>query len=357
MRVVVVGGSGNVGTAVLRRLHTETDIDIVGISRRRPPKSEPYDNAVAWHAVDIADPKASEPLRQAMSGADAVIHLAWGFQPTRDPAYLQRVGVEGSARVLEAALGAGVPHLVHQSSVGVYAPKRDDHPVREDYPATSVPASPYSRHKAAAEAHLDDVERANPGAIALARTRPGFVLQADAGAAFTRYGLPSYLPSRLLRHVPVLPIAKRLVIPVVHATDLADAIARIVRRQATGAFNLAADEPLHRDDIAKVLGARPFEVPAPVVRYAIDLTWRLRLQPLDPSWIDLAFAVPLLDTARARTILDWHPAVAADRSLTETIEAMAAGRGIPSPVLRPRSAIGQLRRLVRDGPITTRRLP
>ena len=113
MRVVAVGGSGNVGTALLRRLHTEPDIDVVGISRRRPPKAEPYDSAVDWHEVDIADPGASEPLCLAMSGADAVVHLAWGFQPTRDPAYLQRVGVQGSARVLEAALQAGVPHLVH----------------------------------------------------------------------------------------------------------------------------------------------------------------------------------------------------------------------------------------------------
>jgi nucleoside-diphosphate-sugar epimerase len=357
MRVVVVGGSGNVGTALFRRLRSEPDIDVVGISRRRPPRSEPYDHAVSWHEVDIANPNATEPLRRAMSGADAVVHLAWGFQPTRDPAYLQRVGVEGSARVLEAALQAGVPHLVHQSSVGVYAPKRDDQPVSEDYPTTSVPASPYSRHKAAAEAHLDDVARTRPGAITVARTRPGFVLQADAGAAIARYGLPGYLPSGLLRHIPVLPLPNRLVIPVVHATDLADAIARIVRRKATGAFNLAADEPLRRDDIAKVLGARQVEAPAAVLHYAIDLTWRLRLQPLDVSWIDLAFSVPLLDTSRARTILDWRPRVAADRALAETIEAMAAGRGISSPVLRPRSAIGQLRRLVRDGPITTRRLP
>jgi UDP-glucose 4-epimerase len=155
MRVVVVGGSGNVGTAVLRRLNPEKDLDPVGVSRRRPPRSAPY---------------SSPLLRQAMSGADAVIHLAWGFQPTRDPDYLWRVGVQGSARVLEAAMQAGVPHLVHMSSVGVYAPKRDDRPVSEQYPATSVPTVVYSRNKAEAEAHLDEVERDHPGAIAIART-------------------------------------------------------------------------------------------------------------------------------------------------------------------------------------------
>lgn len=357
MRVVVVGGTGNVGTAVLRRLHLEKDVAVVGISRRRPPSSGPYADAVAWHQVDVADPKAVGQLRGAMVGADAVVHLAWGFQPTRDLAYLRRVGVGGTAAVLEAALQAGVPHLVHMSSVGVYAPKRDDRPVTEEYPATSVPTSPYSQHKAAAEAHLDEVERDRPGAIGVARTRPGFVLQADAGAALTRYGLPAYLPSGLIRHLPILPLARRLVIPVVHSTDVADAIARIVRRKATGAFNLAADDPLDRDDIARALGARTFDLPAPIMRGAVNLSWRLRLQPLDPGWIDLAFAVPLMDTSRARTLLDWQPEVSAADALAETVEAMAAGRGISSPVLRPRSVLDQLRRLVHEGPITNRRLP
>ncbi|MEU4215660.1 hypothetical protein [Actinoplanes sp. NPDC026623] len=37
------------------------------------------------------------------------------------------------------------------------------------------------------------------------------------------------------------------------------------------------------------------------------MTWRLRLQRLDPSWVDLIMDTPLLDCARARAELGWHP--------------------------------------------------
>ncbi len=357
MRVVVVGASGNVGTALLRRLADEVDVEVVGVSRRVPPASPPYDVATAWHTVDVAGPEAATGLARAFAGADAVVHLAWGFQPTRDPAYLRRVGVDGSARVLAAVVAADVPHLVHMSSVGTYAPKTDNRPVDESYPNTGAPTSVYSQHKAAAEAHLDAYEADHPDGVIIARTRPGFVLQADAGAALTRYGLPAYLPSILLDHLPVLPLDAKLVIPVVHAADVADAIAAILRGQAGGAFNLAADDALTRDDIARLLGATPLPLPARAVRAAIALTWRLRLQPLDAGWIDLAFAVPLMDTTRARDVLGWKPQVAAAAALLETVAAMARGHGIAGPVLRPRSATDELRRLLTRGPITRRILP
>lgn len=356
-RVVVVGASGNVGTALLRRWSDDPDVEVTGVSRRLPPSSEPYASATAWHPVDVSGPDAPTLLRRAFAGADVVVHLAWGFQPTRDPAYLERVGVGGSAHVLDAAVASGVQHLVHMSSVGAYAPKVDNVPVDEGYPTTGVPTSLYSRHKAMAEAHLDVFERDHSDEIVIARTRPGFVLQADAGAALTRYGLPAYLPSILLAHLLVLPLDAKLVIPVIHAADLADAIAAIVTERAGGAFNLAADATLTRDAIARLLGAKPLPLPASVVHAAIDWTWRLRLQPLDAGWIDLAFSVPLMDTARAREVLGWAPQVSASDALLETVAAMSRGHGIAGPVLRSRSALDEVRRMVSQGPITRRLLP
>ena len=90
-----------------------------------------------------------------MRGADAVVHLAWGFQPSHREDYLQELGVGGTRRVVEAATAAGVEHLVHMSSVGAYSPKRDDEPVDESWPTGGVRTSMYSRHKSAAERLLD----------------------------------------------------------------------------------------------------------------------------------------------------------------------------------------------------------
>ena len=55
---------------------------------------------------------------------------------------------------------------------------------------------------------------------------------------------------------PILPVDRRLCIPLVHADDVAAAFASAIERKAARAFNVAADPPLGRDDVAKVLHAR-----------------------------------------------------------------------------------------------------
>jgi UDP-glucose 4-epimerase len=145
------------------------------------------------------------------------------------------------------------------------------------------------------------------------------------------------------------------VVPLVHTDDVADAVARVLDRRATGPFNLAADPPVTRDMIAEVLGAWPVHVPKLALRTAAWAAWQARLQPLDPGWIDLAFAVPLLDTTRARRELGWAPSVDARSALAEVLGGMADRAATSSPALRPRSVAAELAALVRRGPAAHRR--
>jgi len=357
MRIAITGASGNIGTALLRRLGVEHQV--VGVARRVPAGGAPYDR-VSWHSVDLTDPGAGGALGTAFAGVDAVVHLAWGFQPSHDVDYLRRLGVDGTAAVLRAARAAGVRHLVHMSSVGAYsaAPGRR---VDEAAARDGITSLAYSRHKAEAERLLDsyqrDAARSGEQAMAVSRLRPGFVVQPDAASALLRYGVPGYVPARIISLLPALPLDRKLSIPVVHADDLADAIVRVLERRAEGAFNVAAEPPITRDDVAAALGARPVQVPAKALSALAGAGWRARLQPLDPGWIDLAFSVPLLDTSRARTELDWTPSVDARQALTETVRAMARRQGGGSPVLRVRSGLDQLRKLLSSGPLGNRRLP
>lgn len=353
MRIVITGASGNVGSALLRRLAEQGGHQLVGVVRRPPsPSAHP---GVRWVTMDLSrdDPVA---LGAAFEGADAVVHLVWGFQPSHREDYLHEVGVGGTRRILDAVATAGVPHLVHMSSVGAYSPKSDDEPVDESWPTNGVPTSMYSRHKAEAERLLDGFESDHAG-VRVARMRPGIVGQRDAGSGLLRYGLPAVVPAGVLAHVPVLPVDRRLRIPMVHADDVADAITRVLETRAAGPFNLAADPPVTAADIADVLGARLVHVPSAVVRAAVSASWHARVQPLDPGWIDMAYAVPLLDASRARSELGWSPAQDAVAVLAETVAGVqdaAAGR---TPVLRPRRVAGTLARALRHGPVSSRRVP
>ena len=353
MRIAITGATGNLGSALLRRL--ADDHEVVGLARRLPDTGFGGDRTT-WVPVDLAQDDCVPVLREAFAGADAVVHLAWGFQPSHNTAYLEELGVGGTRRVLEAVTSAGVPHLVHLSSMGAYAPKQDDEPVDESWPTTGVPTSWYSRSKAAAERLLDEHE-ASGATTLVTRIRPGLVGQHSAGSALLRYGVPGWVPAKALDLLLLLPLDRGLRIPLVHADDVATALEQVLVRRVGGGFNLAADPPITTERVAAALGARPVHVPSPVVRTAVDVSWRLHLQQVDPGWLDLAFALPLLDSGRAHRELDWQPTKDAVAVLAEIVAGMKATDSDASPVLRRRTPLRQALDAVQRGPLSKRERP
>jgi UDP-glucose 4-epimerase len=357
-RIVVTGATGNVGTALLRRLTAApNDYDVVGVVRRPPPLCEPYGSAT-WHSLDVAASTAGERLRDICEGADCVVHLAWGFQPTRNADYLYRVGVAGTVAVLKAAHDAGVDHLVHMSSVGTYAAGAYGRRVDESWSTAGIASSVYSRTKSAAEALLDDYEGLHQGrAMTIARLRPGLIVQRAAAASLRRYTLPAWLPPLLLSHLTVLPLDRTFVVPFVHAADVADAVVRVIERRSEGPFNIATEPPVTRAQLASMLRARPVHVPAKLLRLLVQASWRLHLQPIDRGWYDMAFSAPLLDTGRARAQLGWTPQWDSLSALADVGAGFRADGVATGPVLESRSVCDELRRDLAAGPRTVREIP
>ena len=117
----------------------------------------------------------------------------------------------------------------------------------------------------------------------------------------------------------------------VHADDLADAYWRVLDRRAGGAFNIAAAPVLTPPRIARALGMRgAVRVPLRLLRGLVTLTWRLRLQPTDAGWIDIAARVPVMRTDRARWELGWEPRHTAEDALRELVGGFADGANVPA---------------------------
>jgi UDP-glucose 4-epimerase len=338
MRIVVTGATGNVGTSVVAALAGDPRvIEIVGLARRLPRWRTPR---TRWVRADVASSRLTEHFR----GADAVVHLAWLIQPSRDETVLQAVNVVGSRRVFEAAAEAGVGALVHASSVGAYSAGPSDRPVDESWPTEGTPTSFYARHKAAAERALDEVEAANP-ALRVVRLRPGLIFKRDAASGIRRLFAGPLLPSRLVRPglLPVLPLPAGLVVQAVHGEDVGEAyrLAALDER-ARGAYNVAADPVLDAAALGRTLGARVVPVPVRAVRAAADLAWRARLQPTPAGWLDMGMAVPLMSSRRIREELGWSPRHGADAALLELLEGVRDAAGMATPPLEP-AAGGPLR--------------
>ena len=330
MRVVVVGATGNVGTSVLEALVDEPGVDsVLGLARRLPKLELPK---VEWARAHVA----RDDLVPHFRGADRVVHLAWKIQPSRDGAALRATNVHGSMRVFLAAAEARVPALVYASSVGAYSPGPKDRRVAEDWPTGGIQSSFYSRHKAEVERILDRFEAEQPK-TRVVRLRPGLIFKREAATGVRRLFAGPFLPSSLLhpRLLPLVPDLPRLRFQAVHSKDVGDAYRLAVVGDARGAFNVAAEPELDPPELARILDARRVRVPESVARAATSLSWRLRLQPTPPGWLDLALNVPLLDVTRAREELGWQPRRGADEALLELLEGIREGAGAPTPPLDP----------------------
>jgi len=334
MRVAIVGATGNVGSALVRALQGEERVtEIIGIARRPPGDDWPK---VTWRRADIA----RDNLDAALWGADVIVSLAWVIQPSHDEPAMRAINVDGSRRVFEAAARAGARALVYASSVGAYSPGPRDRPVDESWPTGGIPTSFYSRHKAEVERILDRFERDHDD-IRVVRMRPGLIFQRSAGAEIRRYFVGKLLPSALLRRerIPFVPRIEGLRLQAAHADDVADAYRRaILDEEARGAFNVAAEPVLDPDELARLLDARPIGVPARLLRTIIDLTWRARLQPTPPGWLDMGLQGPVMDTTRVREVLGWSELRSSGEALLDVLEGLGNGAGDETPALAPTGA-------------------
>ena len=176
------------------------------------------------------------------------------------------------------------------------------------------------------------------------RLRPGLIFKGDAASGIRRLFAGPLLPTTLLRRrlIPIVPAIDRLRFQAVHSHDIGEAYRLAVLSDVRGPFNVASEPVLDPPELARLLGARPVKVPVKPLRVAVDLAWKLRLQPTPSGWLDLALGVPLMDITRAREELGWAPTRTSGEALLELIEAMRRGDGMATPPLAPGSA-GPLR--------------
>ncbi len=336
---MVTGASGNVGTALLRRLHMDGGWQVTGVARRPPDPAEPAYH-VDWLACDIGGPNAPQILADALTGADALVHLAWSINPTTSEPPMENTNLMGSVQLLDAVAQARVRHVVCASSCAAYQPAPRWSEVTEDWPCEGIPGSAYSQDKARFERLLDTFAAEHPD-VTVARIRPCSIAQRDAAGEFTRWLLGPLVPPSLLgrRWLP-LPLWPDLRAQLVHSADVAEAILLILEQRAYGPFNLAGEGVLKVAELAAGLGGIVVSVPRDVVLGLAWPAWRAGLLPIHPGWLRLADQAALVDTMRARSELGWRPSRSAAATLAELVAGLRAGAGTTSPPLAPHDLRG-----------------
>lgn len=316
MKVVVTGGSGQLGTLVLERLVAQRRIKkIVSLDLVPPAVPSPR---IDWRIADMRDPG----LERHLEGADALIHLAFFVARRASAETMYAVNVEGSKRIFESAAQHGVRRVVYSSSVAAYGiVAGHPRPVVETTPRKRTQTLSYADNKYEVEAYLDEFERAHPE-VAVVRLRLGILF--GRRIAHVREGLVRQR---------VLPIVGSGRNPVVWDEDVADAVLLALNADVRGAYNLTANDPLPSEDLARLAGFRPLRIPggatSAAVRASRVLEPLLGERRLDAGWIENATVDLIVSSEKAKAELGWKPHYPTSADVAIAFGKNARGRPDP----------------------------
>src|SRR5499427_5480892 len=143
--ILVTGGSGFVGAAVVRQL-LQAGHAVRALIRPTSTRANLVKLPIEIVQGDLRD---ADSLRRAMVGIRFVFHVAADYRLwARHPQEIVRTNVEGTRALMEAALRAGVERIVYTSSVATLKARPDGAPSDETFPldpAAAVGAYKYSK--------------------------------------------------------------------------------------------------------------------------------------------------------------------------------------------------------------------
>jgi dihydroflavonol-4-reductase len=154
-RVLITGGSGFVGSALVRSF-LAAGYAVRALVRASSPRDNLAGLEIECVEGDICD---ASSVARAMEGARYLVHAAADYRLwARNAQALVRTNVEGTRTVMRAAVAAGVERVVYTSSVATLAPRADGEPADETQRlAESAAIGPYKRSKVAAERLVEEM--------------------------------------------------------------------------------------------------------------------------------------------------------------------------------------------------------
>lgn len=210
--VLVTGGSGFLGSSVLRALLAR-GARVRALVRPSSPRGNLEGLDLEVVEGDLTDPAS---LARAVTGVRALFHVAADYRLwAPDPAVMIRVNVDGTRALMRAALGAGVERVVHTSSVATLK-------------------------VAGATAPVDEAAAARPEEVIGVYKRSKTLSERAVEEMVTRDGLPAVIVN------PSTPIGPRDIRPTPTGRMILDAARGRIPAFVDTGLNLA-----HVDDIAE----------------------------------------------------------------------------------------------------------
>jgi nucleoside-diphosphate-sugar epimerase/predicted dehydrogenase len=307
--VVVFGGTGFIGSHLVRRLAEDGHVRLVA---RRPDAAR---QAFGDYDVEVVegDLRSTESLAAAVNGARTVFNLSFGGGSTW--VELESNDVAPALALADACETHGIRRMIYASSIAIYNAGIAGSVITERTPADPdvLRVAPYARSKAVVEDEL--LARSRAGRLPVVIARPGIVLGVESDPC--HWGIAAWPHTNVCQHWG----SGAHALPIVLVEDVANALAAMVAADGIDgeSFNLCADTDItardYVDELARCSGSPILqETTNPRARHLASLAkWSVkRLGASDtpiPAYADAAgrtFA-SRFDCSKARAHLGWSP--------------------------------------------------
>lgn len=291
MRVLVTGGSGFIGSHVVDKL------------RNRGVRVRVFDMVMPTFRNDIEFYHGSlldlENLRMAMSGIDAVYHLAAVADVKdvyEDPHYAESINVRGTINILEAARKSKLMRVIYGSTTWVYSEVTEEY-VDEQTPLRA-PSHLYTATKIASEYYCQSYSKLY-----------------DLPVTILRYGIP-YGPRA--RDGGVVSIFVRRALAGEPLTIAGDGLQfrKFVYVEDLAEGNVLALKPVAQDKIYNLEGSEKVTIKQ-IAETIEKLIANVRIQYVPPRPGD--FSGKEVSSQRAKSELGWEPMVCFEDGLRRYI--------------------------------------
>ena len=243
--VAVTGAAGYMGSRLIKDLCADDRVErVLGFDIEPVAYKHPK---FVFDQIDVRN----ATLRSRFSGVDVVVHLAFIMDPIKDEALMRDVNLNGSHNVFRSAGDAKVKKVVYTSSSVVYGAHPDnDFPLTEESPLRANLDFSYPAHKLEVEYVVKEIREEYPD-LGFVVLRPAIVFGPHADNAWS-HQLEAPVMFAIKGYEPPLQF--------VHEDDVIAALAFAVFEDLDGAYNLAPEGWLERDEIVEVVGRRSVRI-------------------------------------------------------------------------------------------------
>lgn len=244
--LLITGATGGLGLALVEAARTKGHA-VVATGRSTAVRARIEATGASFVTADLADDAAD--LRALARGCDSVIHAAALSASWGPKAAFERINVQATAALLDAARAEGCTRFLFVSSPSIFAAFRDRLLIRGDDEPTRPPLNEYARTKLAAEI------------LVLAANAPGFATTAVRPRAIVgpddRVLLPRLTELAEGRWMPMVR-GGRARIELTDVRDAAEAVLcaeRDIAVVAGRAVNVSGGRPVSVREVAGALAA------------------------------------------------------------------------------------------------------